>query len=105
MYWVAWRVLTGDKVKYIAMIVGVTFSLLLISQHASIFCGLMRLTVSQILDVQGANIWVMDRDVRFVDDIKPMAENEVYRIRGVEGAQWAVRLYKGLTRVRLQDGH
>jgi putative ABC transport system permease protein len=86
------------------MIVGVAFASLLIAQQASIFCGLMRLTVSQILDIQGAEIWVMDRDMQFVDDVKPLSENELYRVRGVEGVDWAVRLYKGLGRARLPEG-
>ncbi len=105
MNWVAWRILTGDKAKYLGMIAGVAFASLLIAQQASIFCGLMRLTVSQILDIQGAAIWVMDRDVQFVDDIKPLSENELYRVRGVAGVDWAVRLYKGLARARLPDGN
>jgi putative ABC transport system permease protein len=64
----------------------------------------MRLTASQIRDIRGANIWVKDSNVQFIDDIKPMSENQLYRVRGVPGVQWAVKLYKGLTRARLPDG-
>jgi putative ABC transport system permease protein len=39
--------------------------------------------------------------VRFVDDVKPMIENELYRVRGVEGVLWAVPLYKGQGRAKL----
>src|SRR6185437_6164145 len=38
-------------------------------------------------------------------DIKPMSDNELYRVRGVPGVEWAVRLYKGLTRARLPNGN
>src|SRR5262249_9175534 len=62
-------------------------------------------TVSQIEDIKGANIWVMDPNVQFIDDIKPMSENDLYRVRGVPGVDWAVRLYKGLARARLDDGN
>ena len=47
----------------------------------------------------------MDPNVQFIDDIKPLSENDLYRVRGVPGVQWAVRLYKGLTRARLADGN
>lgn len=97
--------LTGNRAKYLGIILGVTFSSLLIAQQSSIFCGLMRLTTSQIQDVQGADIWVMDPNVEFIDDIKPMSENDLYRIRGVPGVQWAVRFYKGLSRARLAEGN
>ena len=96
--------LVGNPGKYLSMILGVGFAALLISQQASIFCGLMRLTASQIRDIRGADLWVMDPNIQFVDDIKPMSENDLYRVRGVAGVEWAVKLYKGLTRARLTDG-
>ena len=101
MSWVALKMLTGNKGKYIGIILGVAFAALLISQQASIFCGMMLLTTSQIKDIDGADIWVMDPNVRFVDDVKPISENDLYRVRGVEGVGWAVRLFKGLTRSRM----
>ncbi|HTU25719.1 MAG TPA: ABC transporter permease [Pirellulales bacterium] len=104
MSWVALKMLTGNRGKYIGIILGVAFAALLISQQASIFCGMMLLTTSQIKDIGGADIWVMDPNVRFVDDVKPISENELYRVRGVEGVGWAVRLFKGLTRARMRTG-
>src|SRR3954449_10220483 len=97
--------LTGNRGKYMGIILGIAFAALLIAQQASIFCGLMLLTASQILDIEGANIWVMDKNVEFIDDIKPLSENDLYRVRGVAGVRWAVRLYKGLSRARLPEGN
>ncbi len=105
MTWVALKMLTGNRGKYMGIILGVAFAALLIAQQSSIFCGLMRLTTSQIKDIQGADIWVMDRNVQFIDDIKPLSENDLYRVRGVPGVQWAVRLYKGLSRAKLANGN
>lgn len=104
MSWIAWKMLTGNRGKYIAIIMGVMFGAFLIAQQASVFCGLMSLTTSQIKDIEGAEIWVMDKNMQYVDDIKPMSDNELWRVRGVEGVDWAVRLYKGITRARLLDG-
>ncbi len=104
MNWVAWKMLTGNRGKYIAIIMGVTFGAFLIAQQASVFCGLMLLTTSQIKDIEGAEIWAMDKNMQYVDDIKPMSDNELWRVRGVEGVDWAVRLYKGITRARLEEG-
>ncbi|MBX3441479.1 MAG: FtsX-like permease family protein [Planctomyces sp.] len=104
MSWIALRMLTGDRSKYYGIVFGITFASLLIAQQGAIFCGLMLRTSSQIADIQGADIWVMDPGVQFVDDIKPMSENELYRVRGVEGVGWAVRFYKGLARSRFSDG-
>ncbi len=105
MTWIAWKMLTGNQGKYLGIILGIAFASLLIAQQSSIFCGLMLLTTSQIQDLEGADIWVMDPNVQFVDDIKPMSENDLYRVRGVQGVAWAVRLYKGITRARMSNGN
>jgi len=105
MNWVALKMLTGNTGKYIGIILGVTFASLLIAQQGSIFVGLMSFTISQIKDISGADIWVMDRNVQFIDDVKPLSDNDLYRIRGVKGVDWAVRLYKGIVRGRLADGN
>jgi putative ABC transport system permease protein len=64
----------------------------------------MRNTANQIRDIQGADVWVMDPSVQFIDDIKPLSENDLYRVRGVPGVAWAVRLYKGQARALLEQG-
>ena len=104
MLWIAWKMLIGNRAKYLGIVFGVAFAALLIAQQSSIFCGLMALTVSQILDVEGAGIWVMDPKVKFVDDVKPMADTHLYRVRGVPGVDWAVKFYKGVARARLSGG-
>lgn len=104
MLWIAWKMLIGNRAKYLGIVFGVAFAALLIAQQSSIFCGLMALTVSQILDVEGAGVWVMDPKVKYVDDVKPMADTHLYRVRGVPGVDWAVRLYKGIARARLETG-
>ena len=101
MSWIALKMLMGDKAKFIGIVMGLTFSALLITQQGSIFCGLMLRTAAQITDITGADLWVMDPTVRFVDDVKPMIANNLYRVRGVEGVLWAVPLYKGQARAKL----
>ena len=80
MLWIAWKMLIGNRVKYLGIIFGVLFAALLIAQQSSIFCGLMFLTVSQIRDIEGPGIWVMDRNVEFIDDIKPLADTALCRV-------------------------
>ncbi len=104
MNWVAWKMLTGDRGKYLATIFGVAFGTLLIAQQTSIFVGLMQRTANQIIDIRDAQIWVMDPNVQNADEIKPLSESDVYRVRGVPGVSWAVRLYKGVARARAEDG-
>lgn len=105
MYFVALRMLTGDRAKYIGIIVGLTFASLLITQQMAIFTGIMTRTFGTITDLGQAEVWVMDPKVQFIDDVKPMQSTELYRVRGVEGVEWAVPLYKGLLKARLSNGN
>ena len=41
------------------------------------------------------DIWLMDPKVQFIDDIKPLQDTELYRVRRIEGVEWAVPLYVG----------
>jgi putative ABC transport system permease protein len=101
MTWIAIKMLVGDKPKFLGIVLGLTFAALLITQQGSIFCGLMLRTCAQITDITGADLWVMDPAVRYIDDVKPMLENNLYRVRGVEGVLWAVPLYKGNARAKI----
>jgi putative ABC transport system permease protein len=105
MGWVALKMLTGNRAKYYAIIFGISFAVMLMSQQAAIFAGLMRNTSSQIRDIQGADIWVMDPSVQFVDDITPLSDNAVYQVRGVPGVAWAVKLYNGKARGQFEEGN
>jgi len=97
--------LVGDRGKYLGIIMGLTFASLLITQQSSIFTGLMTRTYGAITDLSQPDIWVMDPKVLFIDDIKPLQDTELFRVRGVEGVDWAVPLYKGLLKARLDDGN
>jgi putative ABC transport system permease protein len=99
--WIAIKMVTGDKAKFLGIVMGLTFAALLINQQGSIFCGLMLRTCGQITDITGADLWVMDPAVRYIDDVKPMLENNLNRVRGVEGVLWAVPLYKGTARAKI----
>ena len=105
MNFIAIKMLVGDRAKYIGILIGLTFASLLITQQTAIFCGLMTRTFGAITDLGQPDIWVMDKKVQFIDDIKPMQDTELYRVRGVSGVQWAVPLYKGLIRARLDNGN
>jgi putative ABC transport system permease protein len=104
MTWLALRMLTGDRAKYFGLVSAIAFSTMLMSQQMSIFCGLMLRTASVIADMPGADVWVMDPKLQNLDEIRPMRGDDLYRVRGVAGVAWAVRLYKGQARVRAEDG-
>jgi putative ABC transport system permease protein len=105
MTWIALRMLMGDPAKYFGLVFGVTFATLLMTQQVSIFMGILTRTASQVLDVRDAEIWVMDNKVRFIDEAPALPDTDLFRVRGVPGVEWAVRMYKGQVTARLADGN
>ena len=101
---IALKMLMGDRGKYLDIIMGLTFASLIMTQQPAIFVGILSRTSSFILDVGYTDIWVMDEKVQFVDDVKPLQDTELYRVRGVAGVQWAMPLYKGMLKARLSNG-
>lgn len=101
---IALKMLFGDKAKYFGIIMGVTLASFVITQQGATFIGLMTRTFSVITDMPQARIWVMDPKVQFIDDVKPLQDTELFRVRGVEGVAWAMPLYKGMIRSRLENG-
>src|SRR6478736_1297656 len=105
MNFVAIKMLVGDRAKYLGIIMGLTFASLLITQQAAIFVGLMTRTYGALTDISQPDVWVMDPKVQFIDDIKPLQDTMLLRVRGIEGVEWAVPLYKGLLKARLDNGN
>jgi len=103
MIWIALKMLTGDRAKYLGIVFGVAFASLLMTHQVSIFVGIMRRTTSQIFDIHEAGVWVMDKHVQYMEEIEPLRDTDLQRVRSVPGVQWAVRLYKGLIRAKLTE--
>lgn len=101
---IALRMLVGDRLKYIGLVAGLAFATLLITQQGSIFAGFTRRSGSWIRDTSQADLWIMDPQVEFTEDRKAMLDSALLKVRGVEGVQWAVPLYKSYVQARLQDG-
>jgi putative ABC transport system permease protein len=101
---IALKMLVGDKLKYVSLVAGLAFAALLITQQASIFAGFTLQMGAWIRDTSVADLWVMDDQVNFVDDFKPMSGTRLQRVRGIEGVEWAVPMYKSYLQVQLPDG-
>ena len=76
MFYIAFKMLVGDRGKYLGIILGISFASLIMTQQPAIFLGLMTRTYSFITDLSLPDIWVMEPTVRFLDDEKLMPEKK-----------------------------
>ena len=104
MSWIAIRMLTGDRVKFLGLLFGVAFSTLLITQQLTIFVNLLLRGAAPVNEVSTADIWVMDRSGRTTDVTLPMPSTALDRVRGVPGVAWAAPIIRSGATVRTPEG-
>lgn len=92
MNFIALKMLTGDRAKYLGLIFAIAFCTFLLENQTSIFAGILNRTGSQILDVTDADVWVMDGKTEYFEQTKALKDTDLIRVRGVEGVDWAVNL-------------
>ena len=104
MNFVALRMLTGDRGKYLGLVFAIAFSTFLLENQTSIFVGILNRTGARIADVTDAEVWVMDADTQYFEESKTLKDTDLTRVRGVPGVEWAVRLFKGSPVARTDAG-
>jgi putative ABC transport system permease protein len=101
---VALKMLVADRAKYFSLIFAIAFASFLLANQISIFIGIMTRPSSQIQDVVDADIWVMDPQTLYSNEVYALRDYDLYRVRSVPGVEWAVPLYKGNGRAKGPDG-
>jgi putative ABC transport system permease protein len=104
MNFIALKMLTGDRAKYLGLIFTIAFCTFLLENQTSIFAGILKRTGSQIADITDADIWVMDAKTEYFEQTKALKDTDLTRVRGVNGVQWAVKLFKGSPVARTPGG-
>jgi len=104
MYTIALKMLFGDKAKYFMLISVLSFASLLMTQQSSVFMGLMRWTTATLRNTN-MPVWVMDPKVEQVNEVKPMRDTDLARVRSVNGVAFAVPFYFSIQQARLYNGH
>src|SRR2546427_6085468 len=87
MNFVALKMLTGDRAKYLGLIFAIAFATFLLENQTSIFSGILKRTESQIADVTDAEIWVMDRKTEYPEQTKSLKDTDLTRLRIQGGAK------------------
>lgn len=99
----ALKMLFGDRAKYTMLVCGLSFCALLMTQQTSVFCGLLLWTTATLRNVR-VPVWVADAKVEQVNEVVPLREIEVQRVRSIPGVEWAVPLFWNILQARLPDG-
>ena len=104
MNYVALRMLMGERAKYLGLVFAIAFSTFLLENQTSIFAGILKRTASQVIDITDADVWVMDPRTQYFEQTRALKDTDLFRVRGVPGVRYAVRLFKGTPVARAPDG-
>ena len=103
LFKLAFKLLTNDKAKFAALLVGITFAVFLMIQMTSLFAGILDRSSSTVLNI-GAKIWVMDPAVKTVANSIGMPDYILDSVRSINGVKYAVPLFSGTALVKLESG-
>lgn len=101
---IAILMLIGDRGKYLALVLGLSFAVLLISQQAAIFLGLLIRATGPLQNVGQADLWVADPATRYIGEFRAMSEEDMLRVRSVPGVAWAQPFYAYRALAELPSG-
>lgn len=105
MFYIALKMLMGDRAKYVGLILGITFTAFLVTFALSYFAGFMTRGFALVSENPSADVWVMDPAVNSTELTINMPESALSRVRSVEGVQYAVPLSLGDIVARFPNGH
>jgi len=100
---IAYKLLVNDKGKFVALLVGVTFAVFLMTMMTSMFAGILKRSSSTVINI-GATVWVMDPAVNTVAGSIPMPDYILDAVRSIDGVKYAVPLFSGGALVKLRSG-
>jgi len=99
----AYKLLVNDKAKFSALLVGITFAVLLMIAMTSLFAGVLSRASATVINI-GASMWVMDPAVQTVANTIGMPDYVLDAVRSMQGVNYAVPLYSGGALAKLADG-
>jgi putative ABC transport system permease protein len=100
---IAYKLLTNDRGKFYALLIGITFAVFLMVQMTSIFAGILSRASATVTNI-GASVWVMDPAVDTVASTIPVPDYLLGAVRSIPGVRYAVPMYSGGALVKLQSG-
>ncbi len=99
----SWRNLFHDRLRFIATVIGIVFSIVLVTVQMGLFLGFDRM-VTTMIDHSPADLWIVPRDTKSFEDSSLVDERERFRALSVAGVAEALPIIVGFAQWRLPSG-
>jgi putative ABC transport system permease protein len=97
------RNLLHDRLRLVATIIGIVFSIVLVTVQAGLFLGFERM-VTTMIDHASADIWIVPLGTKCFEDPSLLDEREGFRALAIKGVASAVPVVIGFAPWRTPDG-
>ena len=104
MFYVALKMLMGDRAKYVGLLIGIAFTAFLVTFAVSYFAGFLTRGFALVTENSTADVWVMDPAVNSAELTINMPDSALERVRSVDGVRYAAPLSLGDVDVRFPNG-
>src|SRR5947209_4074894 len=94
IFTLAARNLFQDRLRFIATVVGIVFSIVLVSVQLGLYLGFSRI-VTVMIDHAGADLWIMPAGTKCFEDPSLLDERERFRALSIRGVAQAIPVVIG----------
>ena len=103
VFTLAFRNLFHDRLAFIATVIGIVFSIVLVTVQMGLYLGFGR-TVTTMIDHASADLWIMPRGTKCFEDPSLLDTHERYRALSINGVAEAIPVVIGFADWRMPSG-
>ena len=103
VFTLAFRNLFHDRLRFIATVIGIVFSIVLVTVQMGLYLGFGRM-VTTMIDHASADLWVMPRGTKCFEDPSLLDTRERYRALSINGVAEAIPVVIGFADWRMPSG-
>jgi putative ABC transport system permease protein len=103
VFTIAFRNLFHDRLRFIATVIGIVFSIVLVTVQMGLYLGFGRM-VTTMIDHASADLWVMPRGTKCFEDPSLLNARERYRALAINGVTEAIPVVIGFADWRMPGG-
>ena len=101
---IALKMLFHRRGTYAAMVFGISFAVLLVTQLLSILLGLMERSTGPLQNIGIADVWVGTPQTKNVMTARWMHGRALHEVRSIPGVEWAEPFFFAIALAELPDG-
>src|ERR1700730_15842202 len=103
IYRLASRNLFHDRLRFIATVIGIVFSIVLVTVQMGLYLGFGR-TVTTMIDHASADLWIMPRGTKCFEDPSLLDVRKRYRALSINGVADVIPVVIGFADWRMPSG-